>query len=682
MNAQRKLAISEGFADEAARRKRLGQYFTGTRLARLLAALAGADSARSILDPMAGNGDMLVACREYGASLARFGAVEIDPIAKVSCDERAAWSDPVLGNAFDPGTVRKLPSTEWDLVITNPPYVRYQSLSQGAGSGFRLPSGGDVRKGLLKIVRTASALDPEDREFFSELVSGYSGLADLAVPSWLLCAAMCAPGGRLALVLPESWLSRDYATIVHYLLLRWFRIKYIVEDSHAAWFPDAQVKTTLLVAERIARRPSAFDWERDESFLRIRLSRGTIGPSGMVDRIFPQAAGDPEWRFAETAAELLRSGRSFRTELVEAEHVPIVGLAENLRRRCVRQEWLVKLERQGSAHADAGDRHAMPDALASWLSAAAGSGRLTTLENLGAKIGQGLRTGANAVFYGEALSDLDREELVETSAALGNIRVAVPKEIALPVLRKQVELPEGFVVDAGLIPGRVLTVRSHALPEDDPEGAYRPMPDGASRWIRKASEADFGGKKAWQLSAVAPNIRPGNPEKGIRPRFWYMLPDFAERHLPDLLVARVNGGTPKTFLNEGRKAVVDANFSTVRASAGSQADPWALLALLNSSWCKAAMELSGAVMGGGALKVEAAHLRRLPVPELSASEWEVLSRLGRSLGNGDAGAAESVDAAVVSGLLGRRAMKEECRKLAEIGENARVRRERMGRGIS
>lgn len=684
MNAQRKLAISEGFSDETARRKRLGQYFTGTGLARLLAALASADSARSILDPMAGNGDMLVACREYGASLASFGAVEIDPIAKSSCAERAPWSSPILGNAFDPETIGRLGSNAWDLVITNPPYVRYQTFSKGAGSGFRLPSGDEVRNGLLEIVGANRSLDGEDRALFSELVSGYSGLADLAVPSWLLCATMCAPGGKLALVLPESWLSRDYAAIVQYLLLRWFRIKYVVEDVHAAWFADAQVKTTLLVAERIARKPSAFDWNGGESFLRIRLSRGTIGAGGMVDGIFPETAGDPEWRFAEMAEELFRAGRSVRTDLLDAEAVPIAGLADNLRRRCSGTKWFRKLERQPDADsARDGGGHAMPDALASWLSGGVRLPKLTTLEALGAKVGQGLRTGANAFFYADAVADAGTDEMIETSAAVGKVRASVPKEFARAVLRKQNELPKGYVVAADGLRGRVLAIRSHALPEDDPDGAYLRVPDGAARIIRNGSEAEIDGKRVWQLSAVAPNVRRGNPAKGIPPRFWYMLPDFAGRHLPDLLVARVNGGTPKTFLNEDRGAVVDANFSTVCVPGGSAADKWALLAMLNSSWCRAAMELSAAVMGGGALKVEAAHLRRLPIPDLSGEEWERLSLLGQALADGiDADVRDAIDAAVTSGLLGRRAMKKECRELAEIGENARVRREGMGRGVS
>ena len=75
------------------------------------------------------------------------------------------------------------------------------------------------------------------------------------------------------MVVPEAWLTRDYAAVVQYLLLRWFRIEFIVEDTHAAWFPDAQVKTTLLVARRISRKHSAHDWA-DEQFRSMGMDPG------------------------------------------------------------------------------------------------------------------------------------------------------------------------------------------------------------------------------------------------------------------------------------------------------------------------------------------------------------------------------------------------------------------------
>ena len=234
MNPEGKLATSEGFGAEADRRKRLGQFFTGIGLGRVLAAIGSAQTAGSIIDPMEGSGDLIAACLEVGAARAEFAGIEIDPIAHRLSSERLPAAAHILGSAFDPSVLRRLPRQHWDLVIANPPYVRYQSMSKGAGKDFRLPGAVEVRNGLLASLKYMTALDAEDRRLFGVLAANYSGLADLAVPSWILCASMVKVGGHLALVVPESWLSRDYSAVVHYLLLRWFRIEQIVEEIDTA----------------------------------------------------------------------------------------------------------------------------------------------------------------------------------------------------------------------------------------------------------------------------------------------------------------------------------------------------------------------------------------------------------------------------------------------------------------
>ncbi len=680
MNASRQLATREGFANEDERRKRLGQYFTGGQLASLLAELAAAGNARSVIDPMAGSGDMLVACGRDGSSERAFGAVEIDPIAAASCSVRAPWAVSVLGSAFDATVLARLPTKRWDLVITNPPYVRYQSLAKSAGSGFKLPSGIEVRSGLFDALGECDALDPEDRALFRELVSGYSGLADLAVPSWILCAALCAPGGKLALVLPESWLSRDYASVIQYLLLRWFRIRYVVEDAHAVWFDDAQVKTTLLVAERTDRKESAFGPFSDESYLRLRVSGSAKGENSVVGRMFPGSSENADRLFARLASELVATGKGIRSEMLEADFVPYSVMADNLTSACGRQKWLSKVEKHVRLRTPPA-RHSVPSPLAAWLSSSGATPRLATLEDIGVSVGQGLRTGANEFFYFDAVSVSERETRIEASRTLGRMAATVPNGLVLPALRKQSELPDGLVIDAEDLTGRVLVIGSCALPEDaagsvDAGKAYAAMPESLARIVRTAASADFKGKRIQELSAVATNVRGGNRGNGVLPRFWYMLPDLAPRHRPDVVVPRINGETPKAYLNAGRNAVIDANFSTLWTENSCPTGSWALLAVLNSSWCAAVLEHSASVMGGGALKVEASHLRRLPVPLFSPDGWEHMKVLGREMARSSQGAKEAADRAVAAAVLGRMPEEYELFALSELAENARIRRSR------
>ena len=79
----------------------------------------------------------------------------------------------------------------------------------------------------------------------------FSGLADLAVPSWILCMILTSIGGRISLVVPETWLNREYSLPIRFLLNSFFEIEFIVEDESRNWFSDAQIKTNLIVAKRV-----------------------------------------------------------------------------------------------------------------------------------------------------------------------------------------------------------------------------------------------------------------------------------------------------------------------------------------------------------------------------------------------------------------------------------------------
>lgn len=679
MSPAERLATTEGFSGESERRKRLGQYFTGTGLGRVLAALAGVEKSGTVLDPMSGNGDLLASCVELGADQSLMGAMDIDPVALKACAQRLPDAACVLGSAFDPRVLEKLPSLQWDLVIANPPYVRYQSISKGSGKDFPLPGTVEIRNGLLSEIDMLPALDETDKELFRKMVMGYSGLADLAVPSWILCAGLVAPGGHLALVVPESWLSRDYASVVHYMLLRWFEIEFVVEDEHAAWFSDAQVKTTLLVAKRIPRRKGAFDFPDGKSFLRIAVSGKASSSSGPCSRL-RHGNREPEKLFAKEAREWFSSGVGHEDEMVRAYHVPIARVASNLRGTCSKQKWFALM---GETSSDVGP--VIPHELEKWLARSPYSLPPVSLSSLGVSTGQGLRTGANSFFYAEKTKD---ETLVFEKLLPGARFPDLPK-IALPAVRRQSDLPSGFAVEPGGTPGRVLDLRGHALPEDIfsagdvAAGTYDEMPSFLARLVRTAGVADFGNegetKRIWDLSAVAPNIRKGRPEEGEPPRFWYMLPDFARRHRPDLFMARINTGSPKAFLNEGARCVIDANFATLWTEGGF--DKHALLALLNSAWTAAALEHSAAVMGGGALKVEAAHLRRLPVPQMDATAISSLSDLGKTLARVKTaktieGLLKKIDATMASAALGREASEDDVDTLRGLAVAGRTKREK------
>jgi len=634
--------LQREIAEEGARKKRLGQYFTGERLACALAALANASDAKSIIDPMAGVGDMLAACIAQGHDTQTLSAIEIDPLAHSEAIRRfgelRSCPQYLLGSCFDQRTLKSLTSPTYDLVITNPPYVRYQSLSKADTSDLQLPSAVEIRSNLLDLVQRFDHLDQEDKRHFRTLISSYSGLSDLAVPSWILCALLTRVGGTLAMVVPEAWLTRDYAQLIQYMLLRWFRIRTVVEDAQAVWFPEALVKTTLLVAERIDRKASAFEWS-DEGFMHVQIEGPAMHGESIVGNLFPHHES-PDRALAELIAGLGASKQSYSRSYLNAEWVPLQQTADNLQRVTRSQSWVRLLDESQPANISEkpGSTANLPQALKRWLGDS--PVEFSSLEQLSIGVSQGLRTGANQFFYVDLLKQGDQFSSVKPASVFGIPQLTVPSECLRPVLRRQSELPDGFRISRSKLVGRVLALQDFVLPDDlnssqAKRNSLNTVPRELARFIKLVASTNTGTESEPRLipalSAVCTNVRNADASNSTPPRFWYMLPAFTARHQPDVFLARVNSGIPRTVLNASNPVLIDANFSTAWITEASVLDAFALLALLNSTWAVTAMELTASVLGGGALKLEATHLRRLPIPHLSRADFDQLSRLGRDL---------------------------------------------------
>lgn len=610
---------------EPERRKRLGQFFSGVPLARVLAALAGAAHARTIIDPMGGDGDMLEGCLLEGATPDTLAAIEIDPDAATTCRVRmnslGVQADVVRGDAFSGGTWPRS-GQAWDLVITNPPYVRYQTGSRSATGG--IPGAEEVRAALRRQAASAPHLDARDRGAFVAYASAYSGLADLAVPAWLLCAISLRVGGRLAIVAPATWLSREYATPVLHLLRRYFELEYVVEDADGTWFPDALVRSTLLVAKRVDDRGSAF---LPGGHLRIRLTAESADDRGLVGGAFPTATR-PEAEFASWARRLYRERRG---GVVGAIRASWSNEADLRRLLSASPEYLTGSDETVPHEA----QELVPERMWEVLY---GRTRLVSLDDLGWRTAQGLRTGANDFFYVTEVDDGFE------SAVLPGETLHLPPAVLLGAVRRQTDIsPDTWATKSTR--SRVLLLEGWGLPEDIAEATgprpWRRMDGWLARLVRAAAEHRRGPAeldvRLPQLSAVRTNVRRYDPRRPSTPaRFWYQLPRLQRRHRPALYVPRVNAGSPITRLNPQSMLAVDANFSTLWPERGD-ISPFAMLALLNSTWVRCFLELTGTVLGAGALKVEAAHLRRLRVPAMDEGSIDRLDRMGTALVAGQQG---------------------------------------------
>lgn len=633
-------------------RKRLGQFFSGVRLGKLLTHLALSADTRAVLDPMAGHGDLLDATWEAAAEcsirLERLDGIEIDPATAAACaarltaitsDGNALKPEVIAADAFDPASIAALPCPTYELVITNPPYVRYQARSDGTSPDDKVRSG---------VIATARArMKASERVLWERLVQGYSGLADLSVPAWLLSALMVKPGGRLALVVPATWRSRDYADVIRYLLLRCFALEFIVEDQQPGWFSDALVRTHLIVARRLdppdAARPvgARSTWP---SALWLQIGPEAADERSLVGGAFGGAC--PERQFAAW----VRNNCSAARRGVSVRRFALGEEWDSLAPRISRRRWYHQLERSAAdlplfVNGRAHNTPVIPDALRDILPANLSADAMVTLEQAGIQVGQGLRTGCNFFFYVTACNSAEDDMVrVQASSVFNHRRFSVPAAALRPVIRRQSEVAS---FERGSdCSGRVVDLRQWVLPEDAflvarasstyeacGETPPQTMPDELADYVRTAAQTPLAGKDEGKripdLSAVHTNTRA--PRDGrVTPRFWYMLPNFTPRHLPAAFVPRVNHGLAWVESNRDPAILIDANFSTF----WSVTDDWprhALKALLNSAWCRVFMEAVGTSLGGGALKLEATHLRRMPIPVLSAAAKAALNDAGTQL---------------------------------------------------
>ena len=653
-----------------ARRKQLGQFFSGIRLGKILVHLGIGQDTRTALDPMAGHGDLLDAAwevaTELGITLERIDGIEIDNATAVTCRNRLAAvpvnddrpkSVIVTGNAFEPATIHSLPVRFYDLVITNPPYVRYQERKGGDNDP-------DItRSGIKRIVN--SMCDNDSRIVWSTLAQGYSGLADLSVPAWILAGFMVRPGGRLALIVPATWRSRNYADVIRYLLLRCFTLETIVADTQPGWFSDALVRTHLVVARRLT----------DEE-ARLPLGERKNWPTARWLHVSPRAAdghslvGAAFGKHPEAALMgWLNESPNTIVQGIEVRDFDLRHEWATLQSRISRHRWYPSLEGSSRDLSLFPARlksvpSVLPDSLCQILPDGVRLPKLVTLEETGIKVGQGLRTGCNGFFYVTTYGGGDGSMVpIRVSSALGGNTFAVPSRTLRPVLRRQSEI--GLIEQDGLPPDRVLDLRTWTLPEDwqhvvDAKTAYvqrgetlpQVMPTELAAFVRHAAsvslDATGSGKLIPDLSAVRTNVRYARDSK-ITPRFWYMLPNFAPRHLPAAFVPRINQKTPWVECNLHPPLLIDANFSTFWSLDDGWSD-FAMKAVLNSVWCRACMEATGTPLGGGALKLEATHLRQMPMPLFTGDARIALHDAGKCLRRDSQGIQAQIDRIVLQAL--------------------------------
>ena len=569
----------------------------------------------SIIDPMVGNGDLLSAFVAKATKNVQMLGVEIDEPVAVACQKRLPQANIICEDAFQSKAV--ITEKGWDLVITNPPYVRYQLQND---DNSVMPTGNAIRDNLFTLLNQLSYLDAEEKQLLLQITQNYSGLSDMAVPSWILCASLVKTGGILAMVVPETWLNREYAKPIQYLLLKTFDVLTIARDVNACWFDNALVRTCLIVAKK--KKIVPLSETSGEKTLFIDLGAGLVGECSLVDNLAwnglsgEKALIDLLTRTVNAAdndfALESRSTMSLFPQMLASQRIP---------------KWMSSGDFQAQNNASQ-----LPRELGSILNSVPEQAYMT-LGDFGIHCGQGLRSGANEFFYLEITGETDDKYSLFTSKWFGRGRtIEVPKKFIIRCVQNRRQVT-GLVANPQALETGVLYLQDHIRPQDfnvcthNAAERYKVLPSALNDYISTAEKyKNPRGISFREYSAVKPNEKKIDSQYE---RFWYMLPQFAPRHLSNLCITRVSSTAADCVYipqSEENPIAVDANFVTLWGS--SEETIKICLALLNSTWSKCYLELLCTVMGGGALKIEASHVRQLLFPKLNRRQLQRLSKYG------------------------------------------------------
>lgn len=606
------------YGDDSLKVKRYGQVFSGKRVGELLVSLLPANlSIKTIIDPMVGQGDLLRAAYMKFPQAEKITGIDIDADVIKSCKGNIPDAHVIRGDAFKSEDINI--TQGWDLVITNPPYVRYQTLKSNSEVG--LPDGKELRKNLIKHIQQSVVLSDSEKQLYLDIAKRYSGLSDMSVPSFFLCASIVKQGGYMAMVVPETWLNRDYALPIQYLLLRCFDIIVIAKDTESSWFDNTEIKTCLVISRRKKNKPLAKCCAKT---IFLEMGAGIINSDSLVGKMkYHDNVG------YDALSKILFLGTSFVGEGFQARTVPSLELFSRLMSELSGQKWVREEDRLHIR-----ETQCLPNEIGV-LVARFTDVKYESLSVLGWSIGQGLRTGANDFFYVQVISEEGSALLAQTEDWYGkNIRIGVDNFKKAYKKRNDVE---GLVVAYDELKKCIIYVQDQVRNKDYQRISHKAamkfsvMDSDLDDYISEGEKyiSPLHKRPFKELSAVITNEK--KTDSGFE-RFWYMLPVLKERHMPNLCMPRVCGGSPEViFVNQSivKEIVVDANFITLWNQ-----DPFARMrafAFLNSTWAKTFLEVSGTAMGGGALKIEASHMRKIMFPKLGHESEKMLEGLGRRI---------------------------------------------------
>ena len=212
---------------DSSEQKLRGAYYTPLPLANGMVRLFAAENINSILEPSCGDGVFIDSLRDQGLinQFDNITAVEIDKVEseKVQKKHFDYMQLEIVNQDFFCFYNDNVEKRKFDLILGNPPYIRYQYLSE------------------------------EQREILSKILLSQGMKANKLVNAWVgfivACTQFLSENGRIALVIPAEILQVAYAEDLRlFLSNQYTRITLITFEKLV--FPEIEQEVVVFIGEK------------------------------------------------------------------------------------------------------------------------------------------------------------------------------------------------------------------------------------------------------------------------------------------------------------------------------------------------------------------------------------------------------------------------------------------------
>lgn len=212
---------------DSSEQKLRGAYYTPLQLANAIVYLFATENIQTVLEPSCGDGVFLDSLEQAGLieDIASIDAVEIEPdeTLKVQNNYRHCNNVTIYNEDFFEFYNRVLGKKRYDLILGNPPYIRYQYLTE------------------------------HQRELQSKILVSHGMKANKLINAWVAflvaCVQLLSETGKIAFVIPAEIMQVAYAEDLR-LFLSEHLAKITLITFEQLVFPDIEQEVLVFVGEK------------------------------------------------------------------------------------------------------------------------------------------------------------------------------------------------------------------------------------------------------------------------------------------------------------------------------------------------------------------------------------------------------------------------------------------------